>query len=250
MEEQFKEAEKSFAQLKKKFRQGKISRREFIDRLKNLRLKDGDGRFWMIGVKSGKWYYLDGKEWVQSEPPSIMDGKAICIYCGFENKLDTEVCARCGGEMEEKEAFERELDDKFTEATQDLTYFRDEDEKGRKEEKDDSYIEDEKWANFVFRSISPISFLAFWGTIGLLLGIVLGAFAGASNYFFGIVNIMPGFLKSIQGNLLGGIIYAGLGGALGFALFGLIGFFEAFIINVISSFIGGIKIHIEKRGEE
>jgi len=245
MEEQFKDAEKSFEELKIRFRQGDISRREFINRLKKLRLKDNDGRFWMLGVKSGKWYYLDGKEWIQAEPPSLKDGKAICILCGFENKLESEVCARCGGNMGDREDFTREFDHKFEEPSGDLDYIHEKD-RDLEEKRKDSDVESVRRGNFIFRSLNPISFFSFSGASGLLLGLVLGAFTGASNYFSGIVSIMPSFLKGIQGNLLGGIIYAGLGGALGFVIFGFFGFCEALFVNVISSFIGGIKIRIDR----
>ena len=53
MDTQFKDIEQAFNDLKKKFQAGEISRQEFVEEMKKLRLKDGQGRFWMIGAQSG-----------------------------------------------------------------------------------------------------------------------------------------------------------------------------------------------------
>ena len=101
MDAKFKDVEVVFSRMKRRFRDGEISQREFIDSLKQLRIKDEEGRFWMIGPQSGKWYYFEGKDWVQSSPPSIGEKKAICIYCGYENDIESAVCAGCGGRVGE-----------------------------------------------------------------------------------------------------------------------------------------------------
>ena len=244
MQKEFKEVEEAFGQLKRKFRLGKISRQEFIDSLEKLRLKDDDGRFWMIGVRSDKWYYFDGKDWVQSEPPWIKDRKAICVYCGFENKLEAEACAGCGRSLGEEKKLIRKISPRRDEYSHELPLHKREEEE--REERNEEVFGDEGGANFLFRSLSPLSFFLFWSIIGLFLGTIMGAFAGASNYFSGIAKILPGFIQENKGNLLGGIIYSGLGGVLGFIFFGLFGFLNALFINVISSFVGGIKIDIER----
>jgi rubrerythrin len=97
----FKEVENEFSELKRKFRRKMISEREFKDRLKKLRLNDRSGRCWTIGARTGKWYYFDDDKWIESRPPSFQDGKAVCIYCGFENDLEAEVCEYCGGHINE-----------------------------------------------------------------------------------------------------------------------------------------------------
>jgi len=243
MEKQFKDTEESFEELKKKFRQGVISREEFIDQLKNLRLEDDEGRFWMIGAQSGKWYYLDGKNWIRSDPPSFEEGKAICIYCGFENKLTDNVCARCGENLIREEedlcpkcGFKLEDPSKpCPSCNQELGKMDEErlDERGKR-------------PSFAFQSISPLSFLFFWGIIGLLIGVILGAFTGASEYFSSLVKVMPRFLQEFQGKLFGGFLFAGFGGVAGFLFFGVLGFLGALFINLIFSIIGGIKIHLDR----
>ena len=229
MEKRVKEVEKAFAKLKLKFRRGKISRQKFIDGLEKLRLKDHEGRVWMIGARTSMWYYFDGKDWIQSDPTSVTETKTICRNCGFANRAETETCADCGESLRKKGKSPSQR-------------------KARKEEK--WAFEDEKRANFVFRSFRPFSFLLFAGAVGLLLGIFIGAFIGATNYFAGIVKFLPSLFQENKGNLLGGVIYAGLGGVLGFMVFGLLGYCNALFINVISSFVGGIKIDIERLREK
>jgi len=313
MSDQFKEIEKAFEELKKKFREKEISRGEFIDELKKLKLKDEKGRFWMIGSRTGKWYYSVGKDWIQSEPPSIQEGKAICIYCGFENLLKSVLCVRCGQnltdgayfckkcgyeldeldqdcpncgikikstgreEKEDREEYFTKEEDLIKETEEDEEedliggeenladeaeedkkrgLIRREDEdlaKEEEKEKDEAInreteevVKGERTTNFVFRSLSPLSFLLFWGIIGLLAGIIVGAFTGATDYFYEIGKVMPSFLQGFQGKLLGGIIYATIGGAVGFIAFGIFGFCLTYLINFALSLIGGIKVRIDK----
>ena len=88
MDKSFSRVNDAFGTLKARFQAGEIARQEFIDEMKKLRIRDEEGRFWMIGAQTGKWYFFDGKEWIQSEPPSQAARAAICIYCGFENRID------------------------------------------------------------------------------------------------------------------------------------------------------------------
>lgn len=243
MKKEFRDVEEEVTQLKKEFHLGKISRQEFIERLKKLRLKDSEGRFWMIGAQSGKWYYFDGKNWVQSHPPSLKEGKAICIYCGFENRLEAEVCARCGENLEEKKDYCPKCGEKLEEPFMVCPYCSKE-SKASEEIKEDA-SESDKRAHFVFRSLSPFSFLLFLGVAGIFVGILLGAFAGATDFFYKIATIMPSFFHELQGTVIGGILYAVLGGVLGFVVFGVFGFCLALFINFISYFVGGIKVRLD-----
>jgi hypothetical protein len=235
MEKRIKEVEKAFGKLKGKFRRGKISRQKFVDGLKKLRFTDNEGRFWMIGARSSKWYYFEGKEWIESDPASFKDTKAICGYCGLANRVEVDTCVHCGGDLRKKGKLPSRRKEK-----------KEEKWKGRLKWR----FEDKKRANFVLRSLNPFSFFLFLGAAGLLLGIFIGAFIGATNYFSGIVKSLPIFIQENKGNLLGGIIYAGLGGVLGFIVFGFLGYCNALIVNVISSFVGGIKVDIERLREK
>ncbi len=66
---EFKEAEERFYELKGRLDAGAISQEEFKAQLEGLRVQDSQGRWWMIGVQSGKWYFYDGTRWVRAEPP-------------------------------------------------------------------------------------------------------------------------------------------------------------------------------------
>ncbi len=244
MKKEFKDLEVTFEELRKKFRNKDISRQEFIDQLKGLRLQDDEGHFWMIGAQSGKWYYYDGNNWIRSNPPSLEEGKAICIHCGYENDLAAEVCASCRGQLGKSERnYCSKCGTRLEEPSEPCPHCSQKPEILPGERLDVGRGR----ANFVLHKIGPLSFLFFWGTIGLLVGVVLGAFAGASEYFFSNATLTPGFLKDVHGSLLGAIVYSLLGGVAGALIMGVLGFLGALIINGIASLVGGIKVFLERR---
>jgi len=71
---EFKEAEERFYELKGRLDSGAISQEEFKAQLEGLKVQDSQGRYWMIGVQSGKWYFYDGSRWVRGEPPREAEG--------------------------------------------------------------------------------------------------------------------------------------------------------------------------------
>ena len=254
MDNAFKDVIEAFDRLKARFQGGEISRQEFIDEMKKLRIKDDQGRFWMIGAQTGKWYFFDGKDWVQDEPPSQKDKKAICVHCGFETRLEEEVCARCGGTMKETEPACEKCGAKLpkpylicpecgTSAIGDAAApAADEDapvsqDRGTDRKRD---LEAATSAR-VLRSVKPFSFFLFGGALGALAGLLAGAFAGATGYFAPDLGFLPAALLEFQGKPLGGVLFALAGAVVGFAAFALIGFLKAFVINLILSMIGGIE---------
>ena len=243
MEKKFKDVEQEFERLRREFQQKKISRLEFIEQMKKLRMKDDEGRFWMVGAQSGKWYYYDGEKWIQDNPPSLQERKAICIHCGFENRLETDVCARCGENLEERDSHCPDCGHKLEDPQRGCPYCNGQ-EVTREFEEDIS--EEKKSEHTVFRSIHPLSCLVFSGTMGIFVGLILGAFAGTTDLFQIIVTIFPAFFREMQGTLLGGLIFAILGGILGLVFLGLFGFLFSLFFNFISSFAGGIKIRLDQ----
>ena len=248
MSGQFSEVEASFLVLQRQFRERQISRREFIDQLKKLRIRDNRGHFWMIGAQTGKWYYFDGKEWVKAAPPVSEETKKVkCFACGLENKAGEEFCERCGESLKEKEVACPQCGAKLDSIYQkcpacspkaDTPAFAEADLFKRREQE-----------NLVLRRLNPLSLAVFAGGVGLICGIIYGAFAGASGSFSGMAERLPEFLATLHGTLMGGILFAALGGLLGFMLLAALGCLGALLFNGIASIIGGFKVTVERKEE-
>jgi len=68
-EDPFRSTQNEFYRLKGQLAAGQITQQQFDDALKGMMVEHG-GRWWMIGTQSGKWYTHDGKNWVESQPPT------------------------------------------------------------------------------------------------------------------------------------------------------------------------------------
>ncbi len=247
MRKPFKEVEKEFNLLKQEFKTKKVSEKEYKDRLKKLRLKDGEGRSWTIGAQSGQWYYFDGKNWIESLPPSVQKGKAICIYCGYENELENESCTKCGGSFDEEEVTCPKCKSRLEDESQECPYCAHKDNLSlRMEEKVQDPFEQEKGLPYILRSINLQSFFFFWGAVGLVFGIIMGTLIGVAKQYVEMIQFFPEFLKVLHGKLLGGVVFGFLGGVLGFVLLAFAGFVLAVLINVLLSFMGGMKIRVSR----
>lgn len=253
MDKEFVDIEREFNILSRKFKQKKISEREYKDKLRKLRLKDGEGKCWTIGARTGNWYYFDGKRWVESQPPSIQEGKAICIYCGYENDFSSLTCEYCGENLGDKIHLCPECGTKLDDPSQECPTCSGETRAFEsigeiKEVAFDRQVpfEEANSPNTVIRAVSPASFFLFAGIAGLCLGLLFGVFVGITPYFSGLIKIFPLFLQEIQGKLLGGVAFGLLGGIFGFVIIAGLGFLNALIINGLLIFIGGIKIRMDK----
>lgn len=69
MDEKFQKAEQEYFNLRSKLETGHITRDQFDTALREQMVQDEQGRYWILGIDSGKWYVHDGNDWVQSEPP-------------------------------------------------------------------------------------------------------------------------------------------------------------------------------------
>ena len=257
----FKQAEDTFQKLKSQLRSGEISRREFLDELKKLQLKDDQGRLWMIGSQSGKWYYLKGKDWVQSEPPSAKETKTVCPYCGFENKPGAAICARCGGGIGEYadvcpkcgaklvpplyECPECGKQDTIPRTTEVATAPLPQDPASAAAPRSQSQG---GRVVLVARGIKAGTSFFFGGTLCLLVGILVGAFIGATGALSNVVATLPAFFVESQGKLLGAIVFAATTGILGFLFLGVFFFLFALLTNLILSLTGGVKVEISVEG--
>lgn len=66
----FQKAEDEYFRLKGQFVIGRITRDQFETALKDLMVQDAQGRWWMLGIESGKWCVSDGKNWIEAQPPT------------------------------------------------------------------------------------------------------------------------------------------------------------------------------------
>jgi hypothetical protein len=224
MADQFREAEATFSILRDKFKDKKISQKEFSDSLKQLRIKDDEGRFWVIGAQSGNWYAFENGEWVEAKPPSQMEKKAICIACGFENDLEAEVCARCGNHHEAGGPETDVIADEIGLPTREGTAVP------------------PAGGEIVIRSVNVLSSFWFFGVLGLFVGILIGLIAGVTGLFAGFVARLPGFFADHHGDLLGGLAFSVIGGILGFVIGGAAGAASAAVSNGVLSLVGGLKL--------
>jgi hypothetical protein len=229
MADRFREVEETFALLRDKFNDRRISEREYVDGLKQLRIKDEEGRFWMIGARTGKWYTSDGGEWVEAKPPSQRDKKAICIACGFENDLEAESCARCGSRGDDDINEAAAAGAGPAAAAADLTALP-------------GAVPAAGAGEIVVRSFHPPSFFWFFGVLGLFAGILFGLLAGVTGLFPAFVAGLPQSFVDMQGNLVGGVVYSLVGGLIGFAAGGAAGYLGAVVSNGVLSLVGGLKI--------
>jgi hypothetical protein len=278
MEKSFSQVNEAFEALKRKFQAGEISREDFIDGMKKLRIRDDEGRFWMIGAQTGKWYYFDGKDWIQSEPPSQAAGTAICVYCGFENKIEATSCARCGGTIGEEPTkcpdcgsplskpfltcpkcgtvpggeisepastpvpgIETAVPPKKEIPT--YAQARAETPVPKPIEKTDVVpsAAPDLGGDMVIKAVQPASLFFFWGVFGLLAGIVAGAFVGATGALKPQLGFLPVSLLQLQGTLFGALLDAIAGGVLAFLAFGSIAFAFGFLANLILTMTGGVQ---------
>lgn len=223
MPDPFREAEAAFDKLREKFDARKISRDEFTDSLKKLRIKDDDGRFWVIGAKSGVWYVHDQGGWVEATPPSQLERKAICISCGFENDLMAERCVRCGSRRNE------EGPDDPREALPGSAGAVGEPAPGTAA------------GVVVVRALDVRSFFWFFAVFGLFAGILAGLLAGVFGLFTGFVERLPGFFVEHRGDLLGAMGFSIVGGGLGFVGGGAAGALLAAAANGVLSLVGGLR---------
>jgi hypothetical protein len=65
----FREADRRYAELKRRLDAGSISAKEFDAQRLRLMVKDDEGRWWAKGRKEGEWSYRTEDGWVRGTPP-------------------------------------------------------------------------------------------------------------------------------------------------------------------------------------
>jgi hypothetical protein len=66
----FREADRRYTDLKRRYDNGDLSDEEFRTQLEQTVVQDAEGRWWLKHRDTGAWHYsLDGSKWVQCNPP-------------------------------------------------------------------------------------------------------------------------------------------------------------------------------------
>jgi len=274
----FKEAESKYGELKLQLENGQITAAELKVRLKETMIQDDEGNYWMIGGKSGKWYRYNGTEWAEDRPyveeaasvathqfsPPVGedstseeseetvlleeeeperkvvdpvsarpqraeifledatreettaetdDGQVLCKFCKSRIPAHATYCEFCGGNQKSK---------RRSPATQPI--------RGESE--------------LLIKSIKPIPFLFFFGGLGLILGVLIGATFGIFNVFGDLIYQFPLMLQETRGKIQGGLIFAAMGGIAGFISFAAVSVIGSAVYNAISYFFGGIRFRV------
>jgi hypothetical protein len=84
MQDAFQQVEQEFFRLRGQFAVGRITPEEYDEALRHLQVRDAEGRVWMLGANSGRWYYSTSPQWVESEP--IRDSQAAAEQVVFSNR--------------------------------------------------------------------------------------------------------------------------------------------------------------------
>jgi hypothetical protein len=254
MRDPFKSAAETFDELKKRFQAGDLSRQQFIDEMKKLRLKDAQGRYWMIGAQTGKWYFFDGRDWVVSDPPISRDKGPVCFFCGHENKEGAGTCGRCGGSLEgPAEGAPDRCPDCGGPLEKPLMICPRCEPRGSEAKTVEIIPLDESLpvrdGVYIVRSLNSASLFRFMGALGGLAGAAYGVFAGATGSLpAAAASRLPEAIAGQQGKLLGALIDGLAGAAAGVLGLGLAGIVLACLVNLLLAAGGGIKLKLSAPG--
>lgn len=75
--DKYRHAEDEYFKLRGQFDTGRLTQEQFDEKLRALMIQDEQGRYWMLGADSGKWYFYDGAKWVQGEPYTAAAGASL-----------------------------------------------------------------------------------------------------------------------------------------------------------------------------
>jgi hypothetical protein len=76
----FAEVARQAGVLRQQAAEGLLSEDQCKARLRELMIPGTDGRWWMVGYKTGVWYAHNGAGWVRAEPPT--SGKSGAMDTG------------------------------------------------------------------------------------------------------------------------------------------------------------------------
>ena len=65
----FQEADRRYAEIKRRHEAGTLTDEEFDEQLKELMVQDQEDRWWAKSRTTGEWHYHDGTAWMKDTPP-------------------------------------------------------------------------------------------------------------------------------------------------------------------------------------
>ncbi len=69
--------------------------RAFRAAVRELRVRDPEGREWSLGPSDGRWYRRERDLWQEAEPPR----RLLCPACGHPNLHRHSFCTQCGAAL-------------------------------------------------------------------------------------------------------------------------------------------------------
>ncbi len=224
-EEKFKAVEEEYQRLKTMLEQGRIDAEHMKAELKKLLVQDEQGRYWMVGGRSGEWYLHENGQWRRTDPP-----RAAVEAITVETQVRAEPVS-----LEDppqaapaREEIRPQADKKFVPQPP--------------LRRQTVQTASESPRSLLIKSFSPWSLLFFLGGLGLVIGVIWGALFGIFPILNELLEYFPQMIRDTRGKLAGGLIFAFLGGLAGFISAGLAGFLLALLYNVNAFIFGGIRI--------
>jgi hypothetical protein len=65
----FQEADRRYAEIKRRHEAGSLTDEEFDEQLKELMVQDQEDRWWVKSRTTGEWHYHNGTAWIKDTPP-------------------------------------------------------------------------------------------------------------------------------------------------------------------------------------
>jgi hypothetical protein len=65
----FHQADRRYAEIKRRHEVGTLTDKEFDEQLKQLMVQDQEDRWWVKSRSTGEWHFYDGTTWIKDTPP-------------------------------------------------------------------------------------------------------------------------------------------------------------------------------------
>ena len=237
-----REIEDLFKDLKYRLDAGEISSDNMKAELKKMMIRDEDNRYWMIGNKTGGWYVYDGSVWKADNPygqtEAAPDAQAepkpqeqqetqpvredeikiesepliFCKFCQSRIQKHDVYCNFCGGQQKgAAKSSERKIPQ----------------------------------GQLLIKAVSIPSLIFFFGGLGLVVGVILGATFGIFKILGDLIFQFPMMLQEMQGKIQGGLFFGALGGIFGFIAFAALAMVNGLFFNLIAYVFGGLRFKVK-----